>query len=218
MWLVELIAIIIGIIYVRKQKLGLFFLLYLGFDFLVLNVDIFLISFLERTDKLTFKFVVVGNSLVSAVEFFIYNYFFYKVIRDKRIRFVLKVTSISFFLFLLIALFNIQFGLPWRTGYSTKILSSIGFIFLLIPCAAFYYEIMNIKSRISLQDRPSFWITTGIFFYAVISIPYYLVDMYFLKARYEYRVALSIALFIIPFLINFLFLIKAFLCKRSLTI
>lgn len=218
MWLLELLAIVIGIIYVRKQKIGLLFLLYLGFDFLILNVDIFLISFLERTDKLAFKFVVIGNSLISAVELFIYNYFFYKVIQNKRIRFALKLTSFSFTLLLILTLFNIQFGLLWTTGYSTKVLSSIGFIFLLIPCSVFYFEIINIKSGINLQDRPSFWITTGIFFYAMISIPYYLVDMYFLREQYEYRTALSVALFIIPFSINFLFLIKAFVCKRSLTI
>lgn len=218
MWLLELLAIVIGIIYVRKQKIGLFFLLYLGFDFLALNLDIFLISFLERTDKLAFKFVVIGNSLVSAVELFVYNYFFYKVVKNKRVRFTLKVTSVSFLLFLLFVLFNIQFGLLWNAGYSTQILASVGFIFLLIPCSAFYFDIMNIKSGINLQDRPSFWITSGIFFYAAISIPYYLVDMYFLKAQYEYGAALSIALFIIPFSINFLFLIKAFLCKRNLTI
>lgn len=218
MWLLEFLAIVIGIIYVRKQKIGLFFLFYLGFDFLVLNVDIFLISFLERTDKLTSEFVVISNSLISAVELFIYNYFFYKVIQNKRIRFVLKFTSFSFTLFLLLTLLNVHFGQLWNKGYSTQILSSIGFIFLLIPCTVYYFEIMNKKSGVNLFDRPSFWITSGIFFYAVISIPYYLVDMYFLRNRYEYSTALSIALFIIPFSINFLFLIKAFLCRKSLMI
>jgi len=217
MWIVELLAIILGIIYVRQQTLGKLFLLYLVVDFIILNIGIYLQYFFKKT-ILTSSFINYTNTLISLIELFIYYHYFKIVIENQKTKVLLNTLSIVYISIIFLFVTNNFKFVSHNLAYLSYSISAIGFAFLLFPCALYFFELMNKNSVESLLEKPSFWIVTGVFFYSIISIPYYLLDNLLNTNRSTYRIMLSAIFFYFPFTLNFVFLIKAFLCRKPLQI
>lgn len=215
MLLVELITIIIGLISVRNQKIGRLFIFYTFFDVLILLLAFYLAS---HNSPIKSKFSSYTNSLIAAVELTVYYFFFFKVLNNQSVKKLLKVLLLAYIALLSFFLATRFSFLTNRFSYVSYVLNTIEFLFILPPCLVFFFEIVNTESKLNLLERPSFWIVTGIFFYALISIPYYLLSRYIDISHFKFKNVLGATLFNIPYAINFLFLIKAFLCKKNLTI
>jgi hypothetical protein len=215
--MVEIIAIIAGLMYARKDPIGKVLIGYIILDLLVLLGGWWILCFSNFRIVKEYNFIDITNSLISLVELLSYYYFFSKVLTSKRALKVLKVQAIIFtvlFFFLMTIRVHFLFG---RFAYASNLLSVIGFFFLLIPCGFYFIKLLTDNPTENLFNRPSFWITTGIFSYSLFSIPYYLIDRLLIGNNYPYRYIISSIFFFMPFTINFTFLIRAFLCKRALT-
>ena len=214
-FLSEFIALIIGFVFVRKYKIGLLFLVYITFDFSIFIIDMYIQNFssLLRKDKLLL--FSITNTLIYLIEISVYYYFFYNALNSIRVK---KFIIFSYILFNCCCLTYLMARLLNRSAtYVSDTLGALEFILLIPICFTYYRELFN-EPIINLFQRPSFWITTGIFFYASVSLPYYLLnEPLFYSDSQHYRKITSL-LFNIPFGINFLFLTRAFLCKRHLTI
>jgi hypothetical protein len=207
----ELIAIIIGFIYCRNSKMGRLFLFYVLFDFTITNVDSFIIPMQHSIRKNVF--LSITNTLVSLVELMVYYFFFFHILENRKIKQTLIPLLIIFFILAIFYVFRGFNSLKTNFVFIGWLISVIEFLFLLLPCFAFYIELFIRKPTIDLFERPSFWVTTGIFFYAIISIPFYLVG----NLSYKQAIIPTL-LYYVPFILNFVFLTKAFLCKKPLIV
>jgi hypothetical protein len=214
----ELLAIISGLLFARKDKIGIAFLVYLIFDFSVLLAFYSLKILTSISPKELSFYVAFFNVIISFFELLAYYYFFLKVIHNQTIRGLMKLLIIVFIIILIVFISTEFSFLTNRYSYVSDIIEIIEFLFLLLPCFIYYFELLRNSSVINLYQRPSFWIVTGIFFYSLISIPYYLVNAFFFSNQYKYFGLIGLLFFEIPFAINFIFLTKAFLCKKTLTI
>jgi hypothetical protein len=131
---------------------------------------------------------------------------------------MLKMLAFSFFLITLLFETTRFAFLTRRLTYVAEAVGALEFIFLVPPCFVYFYELLKNEPVVNLYQRPSFWIVTGILFYSVISIPYLLIDRFVYNNQYEHRYLLDLAFFYIPISLNFIFLTRAFLCKKTLTI
>ena len=218
MWLFEFASIAIGIIYVRFQKFGLLFLLYLLIDFSFFNVATYLQYFSNATLGEVKTFTNNTNILISFVELVIYYYYFKIILTSKRTKLTMSILCISFTTLVVLYLTNrLSFPGVSKTYLSYGI-SAIGLTFLTLPCISYYFQLLRTNSEIDLFNKPSFWIVSGIFFYSILSIPYYLLDNFFNTNKSNYRIMLSAILYYLPFTMNFIFLSKAFVCRRQLLI
>ena len=213
----EIGTIIIGFIYVRKDKIGRAFLAYLCFDFTMLVIFFLLKMSPYNADEKSFFFTNITNGLISLVELNVYYYYFKNILQNKTVVKFLSPISLSYsLLYLLFILTRLNF-INENLDYVSKLICAIEFVLIIIPCLYYYIDLLKSASNIPLFDRPSFWITTGILFYASISIPYYLISSILYFNKVSYFNILYITLFILPFSINFIFLARAFLCKRNIT-
>lgn len=214
----ELIVILIGLIYVRKQKAGIYFLAYLIFDFIISVCDVYVElspSFSRRDSRI---FIGYTNVLIAMAELLAYTYFFSKIIQSK---FAIKLIKLFLGIFVLVIILFVitrYSFLTQRYYYMTNVIATLEFLFLIPPCMAYFFELFKNDVSQNLHERPSFWIVTGIFFYSVISIPYFMIDRFLNENRSDYWTMTYVLFFCIPFCINFMFLARAFLCNRSLTI
>ena len=213
----ELIAIAMGLFFVRKQKLGVFFLAYLAFDFCMGVCDHYVELSPNFSKQEIFLFVGHTNLLIALVELYIYFYFFSKVLRNKMVNRLMKIVAAGFTLIIIIFTTTRFDFLTERFYYITNLIGVIELLLLIPPCLIYFHELFSNDLTVNLYQRPSFWIVTGVFFYAVISVPYYLVDRFLTDNRSNYSSLMFLLFFSIPFSVNFIFLTKAFLCKRSLT-
>ena len=217
MWVVELITIILGLIYVRNQTIGKLFLFYLIVDFIILNIGTYFQYF---SKNLTFinSFINYSNTFISLIELYIYYCYFKLVLENNRTKILMNILTIIYVLIILAFTTNNFVFLKANSAYLSYAISAIGFAFLLYPSVSYFFELMNKYSTESLFKKPSFWIVSGIFFYSIISIPYYLLDNFLNTNKSIYRIMLSTIFFYLPFTLNFVFLTKAFLCRKPLQI
>lgn len=217
MFLTELILLVIAILYIRKTKLGRYFIFYILFDFILLISNLILSAYTGISNHLKNEFVNYLNNSVALIELLVYFYFFIQVL-SKRVRRPLTILAFFFLIIILIYACNKFSFLTTRQGYVANLIGVAEFILLIPPCLLFFYTLLKTNSSMRLFERPSFWIVTGIFFYSFISIPFYLLKKYIDDNYISLTYAFNAALYITPFTLNFVFLIKAFLCKKTLTI
>jgi len=102
MLIVEGTALVIAIIYIRKTKIGNAFIFYIAFDFSLLILDFFLVSYLGKSKKSYFQnFQNTTNTLVAFIELLVYFYFFSKILKGTRIKKILIILSILYSLLIL---------------------------------------------------------------------------------------------------------------------
>jgi hypothetical protein len=214
---VEVITLIIIIRSWGKNKLAHVFAFYVFTDLVISIIDELVISISIKT-SLRKEILYKGNVVVSLIELIVYYYYFSKIIRSSLIIRILKYFLVLYFILALVFFVtNFNFWTD-RIGYSSYLLGALEFLFLLIPSFAYYKELLSLHNEGKLFDRPSFWIVTGVFFFALISIPYYLIQRY-LKDIVNFPTSVLVAaLFYTPFILNLFFIIRAFICKKELTI
>jgi len=214
----EIIAIVIGVICVRKQKAGILFLAYLTFDLAMWICDIYVQMSQKFTARQIMLFIGQTNILIALLELFVYFYFFSKILHNKAFLKLIKIVA-TVFAFIIIIFTTTQFSfLTERFYYITNIIGVAELLFLIPPCLLYFKGLFSNNIAVSLYQRPSFWIVTGVFFYSVISVPYYLVDRFLFDHQSKYWSLTYLLFFSIPFSVNFIFLSKAFLCRKSLLI
>lgn len=157
------------------------------------------------------------NTLVVIIELFVYTMFFRLLIKPSTFKVILKIPFLIFLTLEIIFLITNFSFLTNRYRYIYSLLSVFEFLILIPPCLIYYYDLFNSDSEIKLFKRPSFWIITGIFFFSVISIPFYLLNPLLWDLKSKTRAILGILLFQLPIILNLTFLIKGLLCKRQLT-
>lgn len=218
MFIVETLTLVIAIKFGRKNKLGWAFIFYIAFDLSIHITDIILNSLSNIPQKSFSRFLYYTNALIALIEFLTYNYFFYLVISNKKIKKIIRLFSV---LYLLLIFAYVTTGFRFLTNrrhYVSNALGAFEFILLIPICLYFFKQLLKANTKLKMFERPSFWIATGIFFYASISGPYYLLYDY-IRGEYHSLIYLSSTiLYYLPFTINFIFIIRAFLCKKNLTI
>ena len=213
----EILALTICLVYSTRTNLGKAFFLYILFDFSIGLFDYYLKYFSEAPQKKSNDIIYITNSFISVVELCVYYYFFFRVLQNIIVKHAMKFLLIVFMIFFVGLIISNTKKID-SYGHFSGIIGAAEFLFLLLPCFTYYFELFSMKTSEDLLKRPSFWIVTGIFFYSVVSIPYYLIANFLAVNKYHSQSELAIFMFYIPFSISFLFLTKAFLCKKPLTI
>jgi hypothetical protein len=218
MLIFELSALITGILFARKYKTGVLFIFYITFDFIILLADWYFVTHSDIKHETRSFFLHTTNTLIALFELIAYYYYLYMLNDSKKIKKLIKLLAPIYIGLVILYLITKLDFISNNFNYTSNIMGAIEFLFLIPFCFVFFQQVLNKDSSLSLFARPSFWIVTGIFFYSFISIPYYLVVTYFYDIGYEFKNTLDTALYFIPLTLNFLFLTKAFLCKKPLTI
>lgn len=207
-----------GFLHNRKEKTFKIFLLYVAIGFLVmLFTRLVMADIIVVSEKLLIN--ESANVIFLFFETLAFIYYYIKVFKSKKIQMVLGILmaliSICVIIYFAIAS-NPKYNISEVISLSFQI-NAIEFIFLLFPCLYYFYSTIKLSTVfIPLKIYPSFWVSVGLFFYIIISLPFLLVG----NTLISYNYGLYTAMFSIHYMsISFLFicLVKAFKCKAILT-
>jgi hypothetical protein len=213
LFVIELITIFSGVLRFREKVVKLF-LIYLCVDLAVLTFYIWK-KINHQADKSDDE-IIIFNTLIDVIELWVYSLFFLWVIDNATVKKLIVWFNIIFLTFLIFFLTTKFRFLSNRFDYISDILDVLELLFLIPPCIVYYFQLLKIKSDIPLFKRPSFWIITGIFFYSLFEIPFLLIQKYIQEIDLSYKFLLAALFYYLPIIINNLFLLKGFLCKRAL--
>lgn len=216
--ILQFIAILIALKYCRNDKIAKFFVFLFAFDLTVQLIN-FSHSGNEKISKNTIvRFTSITNTLITIIELNIYYYYYKLILTSKKLKTFFTLIPIFYTILALShSTFIFEFS-TLRKNQISFIIYSLEFALILPAVIIFFIKLIKTTTDTSLFSRPSFWISVGIFFQCTISIPCYLLISYLLKQKTEYMPIIEATLYYTPFIINTLFIIKAFLCKKTLTI
>jgi hypothetical protein len=140
-------------------------------------------------------------------QYLFYLYFFYKVIRNKKIKKNILLFSGFFTLFALANYFLLQKA--HQTNSYTMI---AGYIAVIVLCIHFFNQTSSEKEAVELAKSPAIWISSGLLLFNLCSLPCFIFTNY-LNIK---NPALSLSLFYVVQVLNIItysFYSIAFLCK-----
>lgn len=141
------------------------------------------------------------------VEVYIFYNLLFKILRSKYLKHLMQIVQGMFLLIgVLVCLTMPTLG---SIPLSFNILNSI---VLLIPCLFFFFETFKSDPSHSLPKQPEFWIITAFGFMTICTLPFYLIEKYFLTNSSNMYTQVS-ALNYFFYCLLFLLISKAFLCK-----
>jgi hypothetical protein len=216
--LVEIVALTMGFKHVSNQRLGRYFLVYIAFDLFVGICSSYLTIYNYGGTKFDIYFIYTSNLVIAVVELLIYYHYFKIILKRNGVKIVLNSLQIIFLLLFMGYLVIVFFFSFKRFTFLSSLLGALEFCFILYPCIIYYLSMFKTYNEYPLLKRPTFWIVTGVFFFSLTSIPFYITNNYISIYHKNYHHILAAALYYLPFTINFIFLTKAFLCKKPLTI
>lgn len=188
--------------FVREYKVLRFFL-----PFLLLSLCIELYS--EHLSEKGQNNIWLGN-LISVCSIFYYLIFVSTFIKNKLVKRILQVTSL---LFLLGFIGNCLFFQPISDFHLHEV--TIGCFFLVCACVYFFFELLNYPNDTQLMTYPPFWITAGLLFNNVCSMPIYMFFNFIMQQDYKVVVSIFIVLQFLNIML-YILLIISFLCKITL--
>jgi len=213
-----IIALITGLVFAKRELVSTVFLIYTfsGLASILYIICITQISGFESARRI--NSISMMNLIVSYIEMFTFMLFFYNTIFIKTIKNFIKLSLIAFTLINLVILFKVLFFEVSvddlrKSSYVTITFQLFPLLFL---CFSYYYQILNFKSKEDLFKRPSFWITTTLFFYILLLTPFILI---YEELRNDHKSLTKIffSIHYFSFGIIFIALTYAFLCKKTIT-
>ena len=215
--IISLIAILLGLKNYRKEKSYTSLVLYSLSCFLLISVTT-VFRILTPSTRNKFVIVELGNTLFEFIELLVFYYFFFNIIKSHFARLLMKLSFVVFLFFIILFFIKItdqDFSRNQILRLSTLI-GSIKFFLLLVPIFTYFFEIFQNDPIKDIFHSPSIWITTGLFFYCLATLPFLLISDSLIKSNNS----LYLLMFSIHFLsLSFLFLtiIKAFICRKPIT-
>ena len=213
-----LFAILIGAKFFKRESIYLHFMFYAIINFLLLTVldtDINKKGIPARQNTLIIE---TENTLIELIEFGVFYKFFLNVLRMKIAKQLMTISIIPFLSLSIIFFIQItrpEFSRNQIRSFSYTI-NVIELFLLLFPCLIFFYELFTKEASQVLVKSPSFWITTGLFFYCIVSLPFLLIGADLaVNNRELYNLMFAIHYTSLAFV--FLSIAKAFQCKKPLT-
>jgi len=168
-------GLVVAIVKNNKQGNRIAFLIYFFLGtllFLAMQIQVIFRNFNVRTYHVVLEFC---NTVFELGEYIAFFYFFRDCLQTKSF----KSLSRIFLLFLICISVAFSIGLLSPT-YETDdfqrhslIINVIEFLFLSTMCLGYFYELLTTAPKTNLLKRPSFFIVTSVFFYAVASIPFF---------------------------------------------
>lgn len=209
---------IVGLLYHKKRKERLFFLVYFFSGIVLFTHSTVIIACKIFDGKQLVINQEVANTLFELIEFLAFYHFFKRCLQNTNHKRYLKI---SFYVLLIsVVIFFAGLTFPKYKSEDIKahslIINVIEFFFLFIMCLAYFREIFTDVPTKNLFKRPSFLIVTSTFFYAILMIPFFLIASDVLVSEVEiYNLLFSchfVLLMVLLFSIS-----KAFLCKIPIT-
>lgn len=213
-----ILTLYVAIRYRRKHEVLKYFPFYIGGLLLVfLSIYVWLIfPDIDRYIHSTFNFINYIDYFFILVELFILSNFFYQSISNKAIRKIMIAFTLLFIPYFFLELYNDKFFPRSISEWSKSRVYTVESLLLLIPCFIYFYELFKKPPVLDLKNEPSFWIVIGWSFFATCTLPYSLLENY-LRKSYSSLMTQFYSVFFIFYILLFITIIRAYLCKREYT-
>ncbi len=181
----------------------------------ILLIILIFSNFLEiKKASYLLKYHTYLDYFFTLAELLLFSNFFYLTLNNRIIKKIIVYIVLFFSAIFLYFLFR---DLLFHKKMSISIKSSlytIEALLLTIPCFYYFVELFNTPPTLSLKNEYSFWVSTGLLFFLIGTLPFSILENQLLKIDLILTKQLY-SIFFIFYDILFIMIIKAYLCKPT---
>jgi hypothetical protein len=216
--LILIIALFISIKNRKKYTLLKFFPIYIASlitDYL--SADLYFVLFSLESRKKVIRFDRFTDYFFTLIELLIFANFFIKLIQNSTRKNIIKIVTALFFLFFIYRIMTDSAVFRTISYKTLNTIYTIEAVILIFFCLLYFYELFKQLPTLNLLNEPSFWISTGLFFFMSCTLPYSLLENYLRKNYFDLEVEFY-SIFYMFYSLMFIMIIKAYLCRPAKTI
>lgn len=214
LYFVLCISLIVAIKNSNKHQILKYFPLYIG-SLLIVCLANELNNLTYNSDLQTKYFSGLANYLdysFTFLEMIVFSHFFYKTTNSNfQRRLIIFLNTCFFFYFAYMPFTDAKFYHSISDITQSKVYTIEGGILLLI-CLFHFIEIFKALPTSNLKNKPILWVSTGLLFFLICTLPYSILENYISKNYLGAGTSLY-SLFYIFYIVLFIMIIKAYLCK-----
>jgi len=215
----QCIALVVAIRYFTRRKEGLYFLIYIATWLIDFTVIIFISKYFKvvKREFANSQFIVeISGAAASVVEFACFSFFFYKVLKFRTNRNVVKILPIAYAFPVTLFIIKLSRGVSVaEVIHLSYLVSSITLCLLVIPCMLYYYELFRKDGTENLFQKPSFIVISSFLLYCVLAIPFFLLLEEVIESN-KTVLKFGFAIHLSSFCLLFLALTRSFNMNKSL--
>lgn len=144
----------------------------------------------------------------SVFEFLFYLFFITLIIRNRKVRLIIRLTAA---LYVIVSIINILFIQGMKAFHTVTY--SLGCLLIVAACIYYFYELFRQPKSVKLWVDPAFWICSGLLFFYCCGFPLYAFINFWSKLKWVIKSFDGIVTILNIFLYS-LFTI-AFLCSKT---
>jgi len=152
----------------------------------------------------------------TLIEILIFSDFYLQLIKNPLSKKLVVILNVFFGIFFIYMMFNdkrFSFGISDST--QSKVYTIEGAI-LLIVCLFYFLELFKKPHNLNLKNEPVFWISTGLLLFFTCTLPFSVLENYMSQNYPEFNIPLY-SIFYVFYILLFLMIIRAYLCKPKKT-
>jgi hypothetical protein len=150
----------------------------------------------------------------TLIELLVFSHFFYLTLKTPRVKKTILITVGSFIPLFFYFLINDKSVFIEISESTQSTVYTIEALILVIPAFYYFIELFKHPPKAILTNEPSFWVSTGILFFLICTLPFSLIENKLTKIDLALAVRLY-AIFFIFYIILFIMIIRAYLCKPT---
>jgi len=216
--IVLIIVLIISLILRKKFKQLKYFPVYaitLLLDYLFLYLS-YVAKDVEYHSDFFRGFSAYVDYLFTLFELIIFSHFYYYVINAIIVKKLILIVNILFAIFFIYMAVNDKYFYPTISEPTQSIVYTVESIILLFLCSVYFLETFKKIPVVDLKNEPAFWISTGVFFFMACTLPFSLLENHIHK-NYPNSLLTSYTIFHVFYILLFLMIFRAYLCKPGKT-
>ena len=148
----------------------------------------------------------------TLLELIIFSHFYYQVINNRIIKKLIFIFNILFILFFIYMATKDNYFYKDISEATQSIVYTVESIVLLFLCSFYFIELFKRLPLMDLKNEPAFWVSTGVFFFMACTLPYSLLENH-IRKNYPNSVMTSYSIFHVFYILLFVIIIRAYLCR-----
>lgn len=216
------VVLIIALFVSIKNRKKFTILRYLPFyTFCLLAASLSMASYYFAKDEnfylnFFFGFPEYVDYFFTLIELTIFSHFYFQLIENIIVRKVIITLNLFFIIFFIYMAVTDKNFYQFISETTQSKVYTVESIILLFVSSFYFIELFKKLPFITLKNQPVFWVSTGVFFFMVCTLPYSLLENY-IRKNYPSALMTSYTIFHVFYTLLFLMIIRAYLCKPEKT-
>ncbi len=152
--------------------------------------------------------------IFTLTELIIFSHFYYNLTNNTTIKKLIVPINLGVFTFFVSLFITDKEFYKSISEKTQNVTYTTEGVILLLLCLSYFIELFKKPPILKLKNEPAFWVSTGLLFFLACTLPFSLLENY-IREQHSNLLFWTYPIFYIFYILLFLMIIRAYLCKQK---